>query len=181
VTESEEGHPEAGFEAGNPETAQGQAMFRELLYIHGAIRHDLQVVERLAGGVMDGLPPGQVRAEIKDLKTNGPLWQLKVNCLRYCRFVHSHHGAEDVLLFPALRRANPGLAPVVDKLEADHRRVSDLLDDVERAAAALTESEGDDVRARVTLSLDLLAEQVLAHLDFEEVNAGPTLRRLELI
>ncbi|HEY8771418.1 MAG TPA: hypothetical protein VIM03_12810, partial [Thermoleophilaceae bacterium] len=21
--------------------------------------------------------------------------------LRYCRFVHSHHGAEDVLLFPA--------------------------------------------------------------------------------
>jgi hypothetical protein len=142
------------------------------------IRRDLETVRRLSVEVGEGMSAEELHGALKSLQANGPLWQLKVNCLRYCRFVHSHHGAEDVLLFPALRRANPGLAPVVDKLEADHRRVSDLLDDVERAAAALTDSDGDDARARVTLSLDLLAEQLLAHLDFEERNAGPTLRRL---
>jgi hemerythrin-like domain-containing protein len=143
------------------------------------IRRDLETVRRLAVEVGEGLSAEELRDALDDLQANGPLWQLKVNCLRYCRFVHSHHGAEDVLLFPVLRRANPGLAPVVDKLEADHRRVSGLLDDVERAAAALTDSEGDDARSRVTLPLDLLAEQLLVHLDFEERNAGPTLRRLE--
>jgi hypothetical protein len=143
------------------------------------IRRDLETVRRLAVEVGEGLSVEELRGALEGLQANGPLWQLKVNCLRYCRFVHSHHGAEDVLLFPTLRRANPGLAPVVDKLEADHRRVSDLLDDVERAAAALTDSDGDDARARVTLSLDVLAEQLLEHLDFEERNAGPTLRRLE--
>jgi hemerythrin-like domain-containing protein len=143
------------------------------------IRRDLETVRRLAVEVGEGLSAEELRDALDDLQANGPLWQLKVNCLRYCRFVHSHHGAEDVLLFPVLRRANPGLAPVVDKLEADHRRVSGLLDDVERAAAALTDSDGDDARSRVTLPLDLLAEQLLVHLDFEERNAGPTLRRLE--
>jgi len=140
------------------------------------IRRDLEVVRRLSVEVDDGLPAEELQGALRDLKTNGPLWQLKVNCLRYCRFVHSHHGAEDVMLFPALRHRNPGLVPVVDKLEADHRRVSDLLDDVEGAAAAL--NGGDDARARVTLSLDVLAESLLEHLDYEEREAGPTLRAL---
>ena len=166
------------FEVDNPETAQGQAMFRELLYIHGAIRHDLQVVERLAGEVRDGLPPGQVRAEIKNLKTNGLLWQLKVNCLRYCRFVHLHHRMEDVAFFPSLRAANPAIAPVVDKLEADHRAVSDLLDEVEAAAAALGEDDCEASRRHVADALQTLARSLLEHLDFEERSAGPTIRRM---
>jgi hypothetical protein len=165
------------FEAG-PETAQGRAMFQELLYIHGAIRHDLQVVERLAGGVMDGLAADRVQAQIKDLQTNGPLWQLKVNCLRYCRFVHLHHRMEDVAFFPSLRAANPAIAPVVDKLEADHRVVSDLLDEVEEAAAALDEDDCEASRRRVADGLEGLARELLEHLDFEERSAGPTIRRM---
>jgi hypothetical protein len=141
------------------------------------IRRDLEVVRRLAVEVDDGLPADELQGALRDLKTNGPLWQLKVNCLRYCHFVHSHHGAEDVMLFPALRHRNPGLGPVVDKLESDHRRVSDLLDDVERAATALN-GGGDEARERVTLSLGVLAESLLEHLDFEEREAGPTLRAL---
>jgi hemerythrin HHE cation binding domain-containing protein len=166
------------FEAEHPETAQGHAMFQELLYIHGAIRHDLQVVERLATGVLDGLPPGQLQAEIRDLQTNGPLWQLKVNCLRYCRFVHLHHHMEDVAFFPRLRATNPAIAPVVDKLEADHRRVSDLLDEVEAAAAALDADDCEASRRRVADALGTLALSLLEHLDFEERSAGPTIRRM---
>jgi hypothetical protein len=153
-------------------------MFEELLYIHGAIRHDLQVVERLASGVMDGLPPAEVRAEIERLQTNGPLWQLKVNCLRYCRFVHLHHRMEDVAFFPRLRAANPAIAPVVDKLEADHRVVSDLLDEVEAGAAALDEDDCEASRRRVAYGLEELAGSLLEHLDYEERTAGPTIRRM---
>jgi hypothetical protein len=138
---------------GWPETEQGRALFQELLWVHSAVRRDLETVRRLAAEVLDGLPAERLGAELKDLETNGPLWQLKVNCLRYCRFVHLHHNAEDILLFPRLRETDPAIGPVVDRLEDEHRRVSD--------------------------GLNVLATNLLAHLEFEEREAGPTLRRLE--
>jgi hypothetical protein len=160
-----------------PETEQGKALFQELLWVHGAIRRDLATVEELAAEVVAGLPAEEARERIEALKTGGPLWQLKINCLRYCRFVHMHHNAEDTLFFPRLRAANPGVAPVIDKLESDHRVVSDLLDEVEAAAAQL---DGDDSASRERLAAGLrsLAKELLVHLDYEEQEAGPTIRSL---
>jgi hypothetical protein len=165
----------------NPETERGRALFQELLWVHSVVRRDLETVRRLAGEVVDGLPAEQLNAELDVLQTNGPLWRLKVNCLRYCRFVHSHHNAEDVLLFPRLRETDSAIGPVVDKLEADHRRVSDDLDEVEAAAVHLTNGESATARQRVAEGLNVLAENLLAHLDFEEREVGPTMRRLERI
>jgi iron-sulfur cluster repair protein YtfE (RIC family) len=162
-----------------PETEQGRALFRELVWVHSAIRRDLETVRRLADEVLDGLSADKLNDELKDLQANGPLWQLKINCLRYCRFVHLHHGAEDVLLFPRLRETDPTIGPVVDRLEDEHRRVSDQLDEVEAAALQLTNREGEAARRRVADGLTTLAEDLLAHLEFEEREAGPTLRRLE--
>jgi hypothetical protein len=161
------------------ETDRGRAMFEELLWVHSMIRRDLGIVEQLAVDVADGLPGEAVQETLEELKTAGPLWQLKINCLRYCRFVHAHHGAEDVLLFPALRAADPSIGPVVDRLEADHRRVSDLLDALEAAARALTDSDAADARQRVVDGLRDLHSHLLEHLDYEERNAGPTVRRLD--
>jgi len=124
------------------------------------------------------MPGAELEAELRELKTGGPLWQLKVGCLRYCRFVHLHHNLEDAMLFPALREADPAIGPVVDRLEADHRRVSDLLDAVEAAAARLTADE-QDARADVVLALDELHGHLLEHLEYEELRAGPVLRTLE--
>jgi hypothetical protein len=162
-----------------PETARGKAMFQELLWVHSAIRRDLGIVEQLAADVSEGLPGEAVEDTLAELKTGGPLWQLKVNCLRYCSFVHAHHGAEDALLFPALRATDPSIGPVVDRLEADHARVSDLLDAVEEAARGLTETGEGDARQRVIEGLRDLHGHLLEHLDYEELNAGPTMRRLE--
>src|SRR5258705_10864508 len=88
------------------ETDRGRALFEELLWVHSIIRRDLKIVEQLAREVGEGLPGEAVQDALEGLKTNGPLWQLKLNCLRYCSHVHAHHGAEDVLLFPALRAAD---------------------------------------------------------------------------
>ncbi len=154
-------------------------MFEEMLWVHSAIRHDLETVEKLAADVSEGLAGEAVEDALADLKTSGPLWQLKINCLRYCSFVHAHHRAEDRLLFPALRATDSSVGPVVDRLEADHARVSDLLDIVETAARDLTETDHGDARRRVIDGLSDLHGHLIEHLDYEELNVGPTMRRLE--
>lgn len=109
----------------------------------------------------------------------GTLWKLRVNCLYYCRFVHAHHHGEDVALFPALRRTNPALGPVVERLVADHRKVSGLLDQIEASANALGAQDGTTPRARLVQALNDLSTDLLAHLAFEEEAIGPTLLEWE--
>jgi hypothetical protein len=149
----------------------------------------------MAADVAAGLPADEISAAIRTLATGGPLWQLRINCLQYCRFVHSHHHAESVMLFPELRRADPALNPVVDKLEADHVHVSGLLEDVEAAVRGLrlaedhgapehddasrndsaTENDGAP-RQRLVAALDTLSADLLAHLQYEEEQISGTLR-----
>ena len=149
----------------------------ELKWVHDMIRRDLRTVRQMAADAAAGQAAGEeIRAGIRSLAVSSPLWQLKVGCLHYCRFVHSHHHAESVLLFPALRRANPALNPVVDKLEADHARVSDLLGEVETAARELSEAEDPAARTRLTQALQQLSEDLLAHLQYEEDHISDTLR-----
>ncbi len=155
-------------------TTQGEAMMAELRWVHDAIRRDLETVRALSVAVRDGAPPAVVTDAISGLQTNGPLWKLRVTCLHYCRFVHSHHHGEDFLLFPELRRTNPAMAPVVDKLEADHRVVSDYLDEIEAAVQTLGEEDSHPTRERIVTGLDGLAEHLLAHLAFEEREIAPT-------
>ena len=162
--------------ATEPEPAN--PLFEELLWVHSMIRRDLGIVAALAEAVGHGLEPGELRDRIDDLRANGPLWQLKVNCLHYCRFVHSHHNVEDAALFPVLRRVNPDLDPVVDRLEADHRQVSVLLDEVEAAASDLTGDNHGEGRARVVAALEALGAALLDHLDFEERSIESTLARM---
>jgi hypothetical protein len=162
------------------ETEPGQRLFEELLWVHGTIRRDLETVRRLAVAVPEGAPAEDVREQLDRLQTAGPLWQLRFGCLRYCRFVHSHHNLEDAALLPALTKVDPGLAPVVERLRADHRHVSDLLDVVEEHAGRLGDAVDEQAaREHLGRALDELADHLLEHLDFEEREAGPAIRRME--
>jgi hypothetical protein len=178
-----------------PPNPPGEALVAELRWVHDMIRRDLATVRRMAADVAAGLPADEISAAIRTLATGGPLWQLRINCLQYCRFVHSHHHAESVMLFPELRRADPALNPVVDKLEADHVHVSGLLEDVEAAVRGLrlaedhgapehddasrndsaTENDGAP-RQRLVAALDTLSADLLAHLQYEEEQISGTLR-----
>jgi hypothetical protein len=161
-----------------PAGARGEALVAELKWVHDMIRRDLTTVRRLADDLQGGMPAGRVAAGIRSLVAGGPLWQLKIKRLQYCRFVHSHHHAESVMLFPALRRASPDLGPVIDKLESDHARVSDLLDDVEAASGELAAREHLATRRRLTLALQVLSDELLAHLAYEEDSVSATLRTM---
>jgi hypothetical protein len=159
-----------------PPNPMGEALVEQLRWVHDMIRRDLGTVRRMAADVAEGQPAAEIRAGLAELATNGPLWQLKINCLQYCRFVHLHHHTESALLFPELRRTNPALSPVVDKLEADHAAVSDLLDEVEAAARALSGREDPSIRERLVDALHSLATDLLAHLQYEEEQISGTLR-----
>jgi Hemerythrin HHE cation binding domain len=165
----------AGAQAQLPRT-RGEAMVAELKWVHDMIRSDLRIVRQLARDAEAGRPAGEIAAGIATLAAGGPLWQLRVNCLQYCQFVHHHHQAESVMLFPALRRANPALGPVVDQLEADHAQVAVLLDTVTGAAGDLADDDSPGARRELGAALQVLSDVLLAHLAYEEENIAATLR-----
>lgn len=150
-------------------------LLRELRWVHDMLRRDLRSCGELADAALAGAPATHLRDDLERLASRSPLFQLKVNCLRYCQLVHAHHGAEDVALFPAVRRSAPDLGAVVDRLEADHRVVSDLLDEVEAAARQLDGANSANARARLVDALTTLSSHLLDHLDREEEALAPVL------
>jgi len=165
------------FEA-KSETLRGRATYEMLLAVHAKIRRDLERVEWLAEKARDGLPAEEIRRELHELKRGSMLWRLQVDCLRYCRFVHMHHNAEDREFFPELRETNPEIGPVIDRLQGDHRRVSDDLDAVEAAANALSDDESPQAREAIVVALRTVAENLLEHLEYEELSLEATVLRL---
>jgi hypothetical protein len=165
------------------ETGQGpdperNPLFAELLFIHSLIRRDLDTVELLARDAAGLATPDEVRERLGELKASTMLWQLRYGCLNYCRFVHGHHGLEDAAVFPAVGRVNPELNPVLERLQAEHRQVAEILHEVEAVAEALGEEEDQAARRRLVDALERLREVLLAHLDFEEVSLESTLARM---
>jgi len=161
-----------------PETARGRMLYQMLLAVHAGIRGELASVERLAATVVDGMSVDGVNEELEALRNDTTLWQFQVGCLRYCRFVHSHHHAEDTDFFDELEETNPAIRPVVERLRTEHRAVSNHLDAVEAAARALTDNDSVDARRAVADALGALEEHLLAHLEYDERNIAATARRL---
>jgi hypothetical protein len=158
------------------EAAFGVAMHRQLKLIHQVLRNDLTTCRELATEVAAGASSADVVERLAELQSNSPLWNLQVNCLYHCRFVHMHHHHEDMDMFPALRRSNPDLGSVVDRLESDHRVISVLLDNVESLARKLDDSTTSAERDNLVIALRDMATRLLEHLAFEEENIATTMR-----
>lgn len=154
----------------------GVAVHRQLKLIHQMLRNDLTTCRELAADVAAGAAPGEVANRVAEMRANSPIWNLQVNCLYHCRLVHMHHHGEDRDMFPALRRSNPDLGAVVDRLESDHRAISTLLDDVEARVKELDETSTPEARAVVVMALRDLSTRLLEHLAFEEENIATTMR-----
>lgn len=161
-----------------PETARGRAMYESLLVVHALIRGDLDLIEGLAAQALDGVASVDLRLQLRMLKRDTMLWQLRVSCLRLCSFVRLHHNAEDGEFFVELRDTNPTIGPLIDRMQAEHRRVSDDLDAVEAAANALGHDDGQQARKAVVHTLQALRENLLAHLDYEERSLEATVLRV---
>ncbi len=103
-------------------------------------------------------------------------WTVGTYCESYCRVVTTHHTLEDQSVFPYLRRADPRLAPVIDRLAAEHLAIHEVLEGVDRALVGFI-SEPDGGKA-LQEAVDLLTDTLLSHLSYEERELVEPLARL---
>ncbi|PRB59738.1 hemerythrin domain-containing protein [Microbacterium sp. MYb45] len=100
--------------------------------------------------------------------------ELVLYCIGFCAALDGHHGAEDRMLFPALRTEHPELGGVIDKLMQDHSMLAHLLGSLRTAA-----ERGDDAPT-IAGHLDGIAAIMESHFRFEEREILEPLRALAL-
>ncbi|MFY1634746.1 LLM class flavin-dependent oxidoreductase [Solwaraspora sp. WMMB335] len=144
-----------------------RAAGQHLIDVHDHLRSELRTVRDLVGQVAAGtMSAGGARAHINTMAMRQNNWTLGAYCESYCRVVTTHHTIEDISMLPQLRRADPGLAPVIDRLSEEHHVIHDVLERVDRALVALV-SEPDRI-GEVQAAVDLLTDALLSHLSYEE-------------
>jgi hemerythrin-like domain-containing protein len=148
-------------------TARQRAAGQHLIDVHDHLRQELaqvrDLVEQVAAGALD---LGRARSMINTMAMRQNNWTLGTFCESYCRVVTTHHTIEDVSLFPRLRAADPRLVPVVDRLEAEHHVIGEVLERVDAALVAMV-SRPEGIAA-VREAVDLLTDTLLSHLSYEE-------------
>jgi alkanesulfonate monooxygenase SsuD/methylene tetrahydromethanopterin reductase-like flavin-dependent oxidoreductase (luciferase family) len=141
---------------------------RELVGVHNHLRSELEglrdMISQVAAGSLD---VATARSEINKLTMRQNQWTVGAYCESYCRLVGLHHTIESTQLFPGLSRLDGRLAPVTERLHAEHEIIAGLLSRVDAALVALVT---DPVRGMPALeaAVDLLTDALLSHLSYEE-------------
>jgi hypothetical protein len=150
---------------------------QHLVDIHDHLRTELATVRDLVDQVRRGsLAVGAARSVINTMTMRQNNWTLGAYCQSYCRIVTGHHTLEDLSVFTHLRRREPGLGAVLDRLHEEHVVIHDVLEQVDAALVGLVGTPidvpagGADSTALDELqrALDLLTDTLLSHLSYEE-------------
>ena len=173
--------PSLGSDA--PASGPGQAHAQHLVDIHDGLRAELAQVRDVLDQVRRGhVTVGAARSVVNTMTMRQNNWTLGAYCESYCRIVTGHHTLEDRSVFPHLRRTQPGLGPVLDRLEHEHEVIHEVLEQFDRALVALvggdgTGQAGEQALEEVQRSVDLLTDTLLSHLAYEERElVGPLAR-----
>ena len=149
-------------------TESDRSYARELVGVHNHLRSELDglrdMISQVAAGSLD---VATARSEINKLTMRQNQWTVGAYCESYCRLVGLHHTIESTQLFPGLSRLDGRLAPVTERLHAEHEIIAGLLSRVDAALVALVT---DPVRGMPALeaAVDLLTDALLSHLSYEE-------------
>ena len=169
--------------AGATYDAAVQAAAQHLVDIHDGLRAELAQVRDVLDQVRRGhVTVGAARSVINTMTMRQNNWTLGAYCESYCRIVTGHHTLEDRSVFPHLRRSEPGLGGVLDRLEHEHEVIHEVLEEFDRALVRLvaddgTGRSGEEALAAVQESVDLLTDTLLSHLAYEERElVGPLAR-----
>jgi hypothetical protein len=148
-------------------TSAERSTAQHLVDVHDHLRAELEEVRSVTELVVQSaMSPGEARSHLHTLTMRQQNWSLGAYCQSYCRLVTGHHSLEDAAMLPHLRRAEPGLGPVVDRLEEEHRVIHGVLEELDRALVRFVDdpSSGSGLRQAV----DLLTDTLLSHLAYEE-------------
>jgi hypothetical protein len=162
--------------AGAVYTRLGRAVGAHLIEVHDHLRAELERVRDLVGQVRAGaIPAARARSAINEMTMRQNDWTLGAYCASYCRIVAGHHTLEDEGIFPYLRSAEPGLAPVIDRLADEHMVIHQVLDDVDQALVGLLRDPDDF--SGVQHAVDVLTDTLRSHLAYEETQLVEPLAR----
>lgn len=125
-----------------------------LKLIHDAFRRELSAV----------------RKEIAESGRPSLGAQLRVNCMTVCHGLHFHHTGEDNGIFPAVANQRPDLAPVLERLDREHKEIAVLIDQLQAAVS------GERTDSQVVLAeVERLIDDLERHLTYEEEQLIPAL------
>ncbi|WP_392668471.1 LLM class flavin-dependent oxidoreductase [Streptomyces sp. LN785] len=143
---------------------------RNLVAAHDQLRADLDRLGEVVREVLaDTLAPGDARSEIQRLSLRQSSWTLGAYCASYCRITTMHHTREDEDLFPYLRRSDPRLGEVLDRLTEEHHAIHGVIEHIDRELVAFVREEGGEKgREALRAAMDLLTDTLLSHLAYEE-------------
>jgi hypothetical protein len=150
-----------------------EAVARHLVDVHDHLRAELTRLHGMVDEVRRGVLTARVaRSEVHAMSVRQHNWTLGAYCQSYCGFVNGHHSLEDASVFPHLRRSDPDIAPVLERLSEEHVVIHHLLDDVDRTLVSLVRAgDGPDLDPAVDAveeSLQTLGDRLLSHLAYEE-------------
>jgi alkanesulfonate monooxygenase SsuD/methylene tetrahydromethanopterin reductase-like flavin-dependent oxidoreductase (luciferase family)/hemerythrin-like domain-containing protein len=145
----------------------GPEIGRHLIDVHGMLRDELQRIHDVIAQVKSGaLSVAGARSALNETALRQNNWELGAFCANYCTRITQHHGLEDGQIFPHLRRSDPGLVPVIDRLQEEHVIIHEVVEGVDRALIELVRSDGDFTALQE--AMDLLSDTLLSHLSYEE-------------
>ncbi|MFI6950055.1 LLM class flavin-dependent oxidoreductase [Streptomyces sp. NPDC050422] len=157
--------PPAGPGRRYPRSEQEPA--RNLVAAHDQLRTDLDRLGEVVREVLaDTRDPGDARSEIQKLGLRQNIWTLGAYCASYCRLTTLHHTREDEDLFPYLRRSDPRLGSVLDRLTEEHHAIQGVIERIDRELVAFAGEERSPNGLRA--AMDLLTDTLLSHLSYEE-------------
>jgi iron-sulfur cluster repair protein YtfE (RIC family) len=88
-------------------------------------------------------------------------------------FLHHHHEGEDQGLWPLLFGRAPEARALLERMEADHRRIIPAMEEVMAAAPFYRTGGSEQARLGLVEALDNLSQSLLPHLRSEEDEAMP--------
>ena len=147
-----------------------------LVEVHDGLRAELTRLRDIVEQVVAGEEQAhRARNAINELTMRQNNWTLGAYCAQYCRFVTGHHGLEDRSVFPHLRRSDPALTPVLDRLESEHLVIHDVLEQLDEALVGLV--SGASGTTELKRVVDVLSSTLLEHLAYEEAELVTALDR----
>jgi hypothetical protein len=146
---------------------RGVAVGQHLIDVHDHYRAELEQVRDLLARVAKGITDaGQARGELNQLTIRANDWTLGGACQMQCVSLTEHHGTEDAAIFPHLRQSQEDLRDVLDRLDAEHHAIHDVLVEIDATLVHLVQHPSD--LGPVTEAIDLLTDTLLSHFGYEE-------------
>ena len=161
---------------GHAHSARGLAVGKHLADVHDHLRQELDQIRDLLLQVKRGsVTAGAARAALSEMTVRQNNWTLGAYCAAYCSMITQHHGLEDRAIFPHLRRSEPGLVPVIDRLEQEHVIIHEVVEGVDRALVRLVAKPDDFTELQE--AVDALTDALGSHLAYEEQQITEPLSR----